>query len=226
MNIVIPFRKIQSDKEIVICVKLLKKWGATKIYVVGDEVPTEIKKEVINLIRDKTTLDYLDATDNILHYINIINKPFIMFMDDLFITDMSVKITNNFYYNTFEDKLKFVKKRNQHNQDYYKKFNKVPFDWKMYELHTPFIVKDLDLFVKSIHIARKLNTPALTRSVYGNILNDKQDKCYYETYGLIDAKYHKSKLDKYDCNEILKPFYSLQATDKLTPLKIIKEELL
>ena len=70
MNIVIPYRKLQSDKEIQLSVPIWLKWkNDLKIYVVGDEVPSSIKDKVINIVRPFNHSDN-DASENILEYID------------------------------------------------------------------------------------------------------------------------------------------------------------
>lgn len=226
MNIVIPYRKLQSDKEIQLSVPIWLKWkNDLKIYVVGDEVPSSIKDKVINIVRPFNHSDN-DASENILEYIDKVGEPFIQSNDDIFITDYSVEIKNNFYYGTLKDKLEFVKARGQENQWYYKQFKKLPSEWKMYELHIPFIVKNPQLYKKCILDSFKLGTPSMKYTIYGNRLNDETDKDYFETYGIIDSKYHKSKYDIYDRDKLLRPYHSLQARDKLTTLDVIKKEML
>ncbi len=198
MNIVIPYKKRKNNRKIYYCIDLIKKkYPNSDIYVIGDIVKREDVKNIYipPYINQKNRGD--DSCNKLLKYIEFIGQPFILFHDDIFITDFNFDLKCNYYSDTIENLMK--------NKDpehiYYSKFLKLPQEYKHYDLHIPFIVENVELFKECILEAFENDTTLVVRSIYGNKLNDENDKDYLETFGYFDSKTHEL--------EIRRPYHSL-----------------
>lgn len=199
MNVVIPYRKPKDDREIYLCVDLIKKkYPNKKIYVMGDVVKhKDITSIYVPTSKEKRTRWY-DSCNNVLQYIEKVKEPFILWHDDIFITDFDFELENNYYCQTIRERLKRL--YHSVNSDYHLRFQRVPQDYKDYEIHIPFIVENVELYKECILEAFENGTTPLVKTIYGNKLNNESDKDYHKEFGVYDSK---SRV------EFRKPYHSL-----------------
>lgn len=188
MNVVIPFRNTCGTKELQMCLKLIQKNLIIKyneIFVVGDKVDFDLNDGITNIIVEEQKYNkWLDSSFLVQCYIDKIKEPFILFNDDFFLTG---KVNNipYYHYSTLEERSLTTNvidaKVNQLRPSAYGlnilKFISIFGDFNNYEVHLPIIIEYPEIMSEAIKLGKELDCPALKRTLYMKLLNDRCIKC-------------------------------------------------
>lgn len=226
MNIVIPFRNTCGTSELDMCIKLIKKNLKIKykdIYVIGDESANPHCKNII--IEEQKYNKWLDSNFLVKKYIEMINKPFILFNDDFFLTGMVDGIPC-YCFDTLENRLSTTYVIND-------KLNKLRLsnyglnilafinkfgDFENYEVHIPMVIDYPSVMYDAIDLCNENDCPALKRTMYMKLCEDRD----YLT--ITKELFHDVKF-----NEPLKimqfPFFSLTESKEFEVFKDALNEI-
>ena len=210
MNIVIPFRNTCGTSELDMCIKLILKNLKVKydsIYVVGDEYINPQCRNI--LVEEQKYNKWLDSNFLVKKYIEMIHKPFILFNDDFFLTNVVDDIPY-YYFSTLKERLLTTYVIND-------KINKLRLssyglnilafidkagNYENYEVHIPMIVEYPSVMYDAIDLCNKEDFPALKRTMYMKLCADR-DYCYISKELPHDVKFNEPlKVIQY-------PFFSL-----------------
>ena len=210
MNIVIPFRNTCGTSELDMCIKLILKNLKVKydsIYVVGDEYINPQCRNI--LVEEQKYNKWLDSNFLVKKYIEMIHKPFILFNDDFFLTNVVDDIPY-YYFSTLKERLLTTYVIND-------KINKLRLssyglnilafidrvgNYENYEVHIPMIVEYPSVMYDAIDLCNKEDFPALKRTMYMKLCADR-DYSYISKELPHDVKFNEPlKVIQY-------PFFSL-----------------
>ena len=210
MNIVIPFRNTCGTSELDMCIKLILKNLKVKydsIYVVGDEYINPQCRNI--LVEEQKYNKWLDSNFLVKKYIEMIHKPFILFNDDFFLTNVVDDIPY-YYFSTLKERLlttyvindKINKLRlSSYGLNILAFIDKVG-NYENYEVHIPMIVEYPSVMYDAIDLCNKEDFPALKRTMYMKLCADR-DYLYISKELPHDVKFNEPlKVIQY-------PFFSL-----------------
>jgi len=181
MNIVIPFRNTCGTSELDMCIKLILKNLKVKydsIYVVGDEYANPQCRNI--LVGEQKYNKWLDSNFLVKKYIEMIHKPFILFNDDFFLTDVVDDIPC-YYFSTLKDRLlttyvindKINKLRLSSYGLNIRTFLDKVGNYENYEVHIPMIVEYPSVMNDAIVLCNEADFPALKRTMYMKLCEER-----------------------------------------------------
>jgi hypothetical protein len=219
MNVVIPFRNTCGDKELKMCIQLIKKnlkMDYNNIYILGDYCGFDDDDIVKNIIvKEQKYNKWLDSNFLVMYYItNISKEEFLLFNDDFFLTEPIYEIFN-YFCGTVSTRILTTYVINEGTCSLRPSaygLNLLNFednfgDFRNYEVHIPMRVEYPELMAMAIDYSKEFDCPALKRTIYMKILEDRDMEVISKSMGR-----------EYDCKfgEPLRimqyPFFSL--TDK------------
>lgn len=186
MNIVIPFRNTCGTQELEMCVKLIEKNMKdiiSCIYIIGDEIDFvgDIIRSIV--VEEQKYNKWLDSGFLVECYIKMISSDeFILFNDDFFITE-KIEVDQLLYYkfNTLKERILTTNiidpYTNKLRLSAYglniKKYIDLFGDTDNYEVHIPMPILYPELMLKAIEDTKKYDCPALKRTYYMRLLEQK-----------------------------------------------------
>ena len=227
MNIVIPFRNTCGTSELDMCIKLILKNLKVKydsIYVVGDEYANPQCRNI--LVEEQKYNKWLDSNFLVKKYIEMIHKPFILFNDDFFLTDV-VDNLPCYYFDKLGGRMLTTYIINE-------KINKLKLsnyglnilafinrfgDFDNYEVHIPIIIEYPSVMYDAIDLCNQNDCPALKRTMYMKLCEERD---YFNTTQEIkhDVKFNEPlKIIQY-------PFFSLTERAEFEVFKDTFENIL
>lgn len=179
MNIVIPFRNTSGEAELKMCLDLAfsnYQVPFENIVVIGDQVEAYNMRVKNVVVEERIYNKWLDNSFLVKKYIEEVapGKPFILFNDDFFVTDVVKDCRTNYFSGGLKTRMEktFVidKRAGRVRLSEYglniKACIAAEGDIINGELHLPLMVKYPDLMLKVIDRCNKGNYPAMKRSVY------------------------------------------------------------
>ena len=222
MNIVIPFRNTCGTQELKLCVKLIEKnmsQLSSHIYILGDEIDFEHPMVENIVVKEQKYNKWLDSNFLVNYFITLTqsSQSFYLFNDDFFITShITEEDIKCYHFSTLEERIlttyviepKTSRLRLSSYGLNIQRFLDLFGNFENYEVHIPMPIIYPQVMAEAISMANNCDCPALKRTCYVKLLQEKGLVAENEKQALPhDIKFGEP------LRVLQKPFFSLTDTE-------------